>query len=153
MNTDSGFPLWFPFVFVIGWLFTTGLLAFVSDWRHLVTKYLAKGTAIGRTFYFVSAAIGDSWFPVNYRNCLTFAVGEKGFYVEPSLIFRFLSPRLFILWTEVETVDIASYWFVQNFRLKLIGTGITFYIFGSAGKAILEYWTASRSSLEMQEVS
>ena len=148
MNSNPGIPLWFPFYFIGFWLLISTLLAFVSGWRFLAIKYRAEGTTIGRTFYFVSASIGDSWFPVNYRNCLTFAVGEKGFYVEPLLVFRFLSPRLFIPWTKVEMVDIASHWFVPSFRLKLIGTGVTFYISGGAGKAILETWTASRSRLE-----
>ena len=153
MNSSSGIPLWFPFVFVIVWLFVTGLLAFASGWRFLAAHHRANGTTIGRTFYFVSASIGDSWFPVRYRNCLTFAVSEQGFFVEPILILRFLSPRLFIPWSAVEIVDIASYWFVASFRVKLIGTGVTFYISGSTGKSILDAWTANRSSFEMQRVS
>ena len=153
MNTDSGFPLWFPFAFVFGWLLISTLMAFASGWRQLAAKYRANGTTIGCTFYFQSAAFGDSWLPVSYRNCLTFAVGAKGFFVEPMLIFRFLCPRLFIPWHAVETIEVAAYWFLPSFRLKLVGSCVTIWFFGHVATAMLEAWTASRSSLETQKVS
>jgi hypothetical protein len=155
MNSNLAFSLWLPFVIVmIAWLFVTGLLAFIGGWRDLTTKYRADGTTIGQTFYFASAEIGQSWLPVRYQNCLTFVVGEKGFHVEPWLIFRFLSPRLFIPWTEVETIFGAKHWFyTKSYRIKISRSSVSISVFGRLGTEILESWTASRSRLEAQRGS
>lgn len=155
MNSNLAFSLWIPFVIVvIAWLFVTGLLAFISGWSYLTTKYRADETTIGQTFYFASAEIGRTWFPVKYQNCLTFVVGERGFSIEPWLIFRFLSPRLFIPWTEVETMFGAKHWFyTKSYRMKISKSWVSLSVFGKLGTKMLESWTASRSRLEAQRVS
>ena len=140
-------------IFVIIFLLGSKLAESVSGLTELALKYRENGTMIGQTFSFQSAGFGDPWFPTSYSNCLTFVISTNGFFVEPMRFFRYLFPRLFIPWTAVKAIEAGSYWGLPSFRLKLINSWPTIQVYGSLGRAILEAWTASRSSLEMQKVS
>ena len=152
-DSSSGIPLWFPFVFIGAWLAATGLIKLVSGWNSLATKYTTNHRSVGRRFYFVSALIGATQFPVNYNNCLTVFVATDGFYIQPIFISALFSPRIFIPWRDVQIVETSYLFFFSAHRIQVKNSWVTFLFYGSLGKIMLEYWTASRSSLETQWVS
>jgi hypothetical protein len=142
MNTSAAFPIWSPFLFIGFWLSILAILSFISGWRSLAATHRADQHLAGKTFYMASASIGAEFFPVNYNNCLTFVVGPSGFWVEPILPFRFLSPRLFMPWSEVSDIKKNSYWFYSSYRVELEGSWVRFSVFGGLGAAMMERWNA-----------
>jgi hypothetical protein len=141
MNASSKFPLWFPLYFAALWMFVSTILAFLSGWRHLGAKYKTQTVTEGRKFYMQSAGIGAFPFSVGYRGCLTFVVTDEGFCVQPILLFRFLSPKLFIPWKDVAYVSMNSRGIFPSYHIKLKESWVSFQLFDASGAAIYVTWS------------
>jgi hypothetical protein len=66
-------PEWFVALFVLWWLFLTGLLAYLGGWTKLAGRFRADGPGVpvdGERFRFASGSLGRRAFPVSYGNCL-----------------------------------------------------------------------------------
>jgi hypothetical protein len=88
------------------WLGVTALLAHLSGWRSLATRFAAHGPAVGDRLHLVSARMGTSWlFPVNYSRCLTLTLGQTSFGLSLLFPFRVLSPPLEIPWSVIAALE------------------------------------------------
>src|SRR5580704_5661625 len=88
---------WFFPLFVLWWLFLTGLLAYFGGWTSLAGRLRADGPDVpvdGKRFRFASGSLGRRFFPVSYGNCLFVVVAPQGLRLSIFLPFRFLSPPL-----------------------------------------------------------
>ncbi len=131
-------PLWFVLLFVVMWFLITGGLAHVSGWASLATHFRATSLASGKSFRFVSGAVGKKGFPVGYRNCLSVCIGESGFGLEVLFPFRFQSPPLFIPWSQVESVGERKLFFVRYVVVSLRNQWPAISLQGEASKLVQE---------------
>lgn len=97
-------PEYFLPIFIVAWMGISVLLAFMSGWTRLAEDFRAEDEIEGDSARFASGSMGGKWLPVNYGNCLFVTFGQKGFRLSILFLFRFMSPPLFIPWTEVESV-------------------------------------------------
>ncbi len=126
---DASSP-WFIVYFGLLWLGITGLLAGLSGWSSLAMQWRAHTAPEGEHFRFASASIGKSLLPVGYGSCLTITVSDIGLGISILFPFRFMSPPLFIPWSQVSHVTegrflLSKYAVVQPnkhwSRIKLYG--------------------------------
>jgi len=113
------------------WLGVSALLPIISGWRDLAARFPAIHPVEGERFLFASGAIGASTvFPVGYRSCLFFTIGNTGFRVSVFFPFRLLSPPLSIPWAQVESVTEQQIWrsnytvvSIRGFSTKIMARG------------------------------
>jgi hypothetical protein len=72
------------------------LNSLLSGWGRLAKQYRTLELPKGKSFTGVECHLGV----VSYRSSLECSVDESGLFLQPSYIFRFAHPRLFIPWTE-----------------------------------------------------
>jgi hypothetical protein len=94
--------------------------------------------------------MGRRWIPVSYRNCLFVTVTPTGLRLSVFLPFRFLSPPLFVPWTDVESVIQTRILFMTVTTLVLKEAWPRIALRGAAGKAIAEACIAGRPDLLTQ---
>jgi len=83
--------------------------------------------------------MGESkWFPVNYRNCLCFTIGDKGFELSMLFLFRFLSPPCFIPWPALESIEEETFLFVRQQVISIRGHSTKIKVRGKAGEKMFE---------------
>lgn len=104
---------WFAVFFAAMWFGVTGLLSVLSGWHGMAERWREAQEHAGERFRFRSASIGMRFFPVGYGNCLNFTVSERGLGISLLFVFRFLSPPLFIPWTEVTEVKEGKFLFFR----------------------------------------
>jgi hypothetical protein len=137
-------PQWFFPLFVAGWFGVSATLSYLAGWPGLVSRFRSTHAVEGEPFRFASGSIGaSSWFPVSYRSCLFFTVGETGLLVSVFFPFRFLSPPLFIPWTEVESIDEKRFWFVPHAVIHIRGSATKIMVPGPAGQRIIHAYALS----------
>ena len=129
---------WFLPFFLVMWLAITGLLAQVSGWASLATRFRRQLPVEGKTFRFASASMGLRWFPVSYGACLRFVVGPIGMRVSIWLPFRLLSPPLFFPWSQVESVVERRFLFMRSVVVRFVGHWSQMRVSGRVAKSILE---------------
>jgi hypothetical protein len=132
-------PQWFFLPFVAMWFGVTGLLSHLADWPALAARFRSTQPAEGERFRFASGSVGaSSRFPVSYRNCLFFTVGNTGFLVAVFFLFRFLSPPLFVPWIQVESVTEQRFWFRSHAVVRIRGFSTKIMVPGRAGQSITQ---------------
>lgn len=107
-NTAAEMPVWvailIPFacflVFPLFWCSVVGILAHVGGWRRLARRYATDREPEGTASYGVYGRIG--W--VSYNGAVSCFTNEEGLFLEPTLLFRFAHPRLFLPWSEFRNV-------------------------------------------------
>jgi len=129
-------PQWFIPVFAILWFGVSALLSLMSGWISLASGFRSTSAVQGQMFRFVSGSMGAAHFPVNYGNCLFVSVTESGFYLSVFFMFRFLSPPLFIPWTQVESVSPGRFLFMRYTTVRIRGHWARVSLYGKAGKAV-----------------
>lgn len=137
---DPFAPQWFIPFFVVMWLVISAVLALLSGWSGLATRFRTDGTAQGEQFRFVSGSMGAGVFPVNYGTCLFLKLNEQGFQLSVFFLFRFFSPPLFIPWSQVESVTERRFLFRQCAAVRIRGHEPVLSFYGKAGKRILEVY-------------
>jgi len=128
---------WFFVFFVAMWLAVTGLLAFVSGWFSLATRWRAQGSASGERFRMRSATLGAKFLPVSYGNCLTVTVSEQGLGLSIFLLFRLLSPPLFIPWSEISSVSEGRFLFFRHVVVQPTSHWSRIKLYGAVGSKVL----------------
>jgi hypothetical protein len=132
-------PLWFIPLFVVSWFSICAILAHVSSWPLLASRFRSNYPIEGEHFRFASGCIGPSTrLPVSYRNCLFFTVGKTGFLMSLIFPFRFRCPPLFIPWAEVESITEERYWFVLCAVIHLRGFSTRIMVPRKPGKSITQ---------------
>jgi hypothetical protein len=133
---------WFLLFFAAMWFGIGALVSAAAGWPKLARRFRATEPATGETFRFVSGLVGASaWFPVGYRNCLSLTVNDSGFRLAVLFLFRFLTPPLFIPWTEVESIRDGRFWFMRYTVVRIRGSTTRIMIPGAAGKRIAGTFT------------
>jgi hypothetical protein len=131
------------------WLGITGLLAHLGGWAHLAGRYPVAAAPSGQRFNFVSGSMGLRFFPVSYGNCLFVDVGSSGFRLSIFLPFRFLTPPMFLPWSDVTSVTSKKFLFFSYVVITLRDQWPTISIRGRAGTCIQETYSlgVSRNAL------
>jgi hypothetical protein len=135
-------PQWFFPLFVLMWFGISGLLSLLSGWRGLASRFPGSEAAQGDNYRFASGSMGIPYFPVNYSNCLFVTVNEKGFRVAVFFLFRFLSPPLFVPWSQVESVVEKRFLFLRYAAVRIRENWPILSFYGKAGKSILRAYAS-----------
>lgn len=139
---DPGSP-WFFVFFLAMWCTITGLLSTLSGWRSMATHWRAQGENSGNIYRFVSGTIGAKSFPVRYGSCLTITVSEQGMGLVVLFPFRFMSPPIFIPWSQIVSITDGKTFFVRHVliqphnhwaRIKLHGRVVEQILSSSSGR-------------------
>jgi hypothetical protein len=127
-------------IFAVVWLLITTLLANLSGWVGLARAFRAGSPPVGRSFGFGSGRIGM----VNFRNCLTLTVGDKGFQLSIWPLFRGLAtPDLFIPYAAISNIEERKILFLSYPAILLRDHATVIAIHGEAGNAIKAAWAKS----------
>jgi len=137
-------PLWFFPFFVAIWLTVSALISRLSGWSRLAEQFRSDAPASGEHFRFVSGSMGRALFPASYKSCLSVAVSPAGFHLSIQFPFRFLSPPLFIPWTEVESVQEGRWLFVRKTAIRLRNQWPVISLYGRAGRCVSESYRVAR---------
>jgi hypothetical protein len=130
-------PQWFFLFFAVMWFGICALLSVLSGWSGLAARFRTAQVRVGERFRFASGSMGASMrFPVNYRSCLFFTVANTGLLLSVFFPFRFLSPPLFIPWSEVESIATQHVWFSELAVVRIRGSSIKIMIRGRVGQAV-----------------
>jgi hypothetical protein len=140
-------PPWFFLYFGLLWFGVTGVLAHGSGWATLAERFRSDDSVQGERFRFASGSMGRRWVPVSYSNCLFVTVTPTGLRLSVFLPFRFLSPPLWIAWTDVESVSQKRILLMRVTTLVLREAWPRVSLRGAAGTAIYEASTAARPEL------
>ena|ERR1700752_3227997 len=100
-------PLEFILFFSLLWSGVSVVLARIGGWGRLAETYRSEGDFEGRRWKLRSAKVGS----VDYANCLTFGVNERGLYMGVLLPFRLAHPPLFIPWSDVGVEERRGWFF------------------------------------------
>ena len=132
-------PYWFFLLFAGMWLGVTGLLSHIAGWPALAKRFRSDQFTDGETFYFASGSIGSSTlFPVNFSSCLFFTVGNLGFRISILFPFRFLTPPLFIPWSEVQSITEKRLWLFRHAVIQIRGSSTKIMVPGRVGKCVTQ---------------
>jgi hypothetical protein len=129
-------PQWFLLAFALMWIAVTGLLAHLSGWAGLASRFPVGTAPSGERFRFVSGSIGRRFLPVSYGNCLFLDVGSYGVKLSILFLFRFQSPPMFIPWSQVESVTDKRILFIPFVAIKVRGQWPIISIRGPAAKCL-----------------
>ena len=131
-------PLGFIGFFVTSWLCVCALMAHLSGWQALATRFRANGDVVGEQFRFSSGTVGSSsWFPVGYRNCLRVTVSDSGLGLSLLFLFRVFSPSMFIPWEQVESVEDDRVWLVRCAMVRIRETPTRIGLQGKPGQSVM----------------
>jgi hypothetical protein len=117
---------------------TRALLSMLGGWTSLAGEFRATQRADGERFRFVSGSMGTRVFPVSYGGCLFVTVNETGFGLSILFPFRFLSPPLFIPWSQVASAETKRFFLVNRAIVRLHGRWPAISVRGAAGKCIVD---------------
>ncbi len=139
-------PQWFFPFFALFWCAITALLAILGGWASLATYFRAAAPVEGERFRFVSGSMGARFLPVNYGNCLFVTVNETGFRLSILLLFRLLSPPLFIPWKVVTSVEPKRFLYFRYTVVKLRDQWPRISLAGKAGRQIEQAYASASGS-------
>jgi hypothetical protein len=137
---------WFLPLFVLGWLFVTGLLAYLSGWVALAGRFRANGSVDGERFQFSSGSLGRKFLPVSYGNCLFVTVNPQGLRLSIFLPFRFLSPPLYIPWADIDSITERRILFFDVVTFTIRDSWARLSLRGAPGRRAKEAFTAAQRS-------
>ena len=131
-------PLEFISFFVTLWLCVCALMAHLSGWRALATRFPANGDVNGEQFRFSSGTVGSSGgFPVGFRNCLRVTVSDSGLGLSLAFLFRAFGPSMLIPWEQVESVEDDRVWLVRCAMVRIRETPTRIGLQGKPGQSVL----------------
>jgi hypothetical protein len=136
---------WLPAFFVTLWLAVCATFAFLSGWRSLATRFLAKERPNGERFRIVSGTIGHRFVPVNYHNCLSVVVTPNGLHLSILWPFRFMSPPLFIRLSDIESVEQKRFLWTTYNVIVVKRQWVRISLWGKSGVAVRKAFTAATS--------
>ena len=93
-------PFWFVVFLVVAWVAVTALLAVLSGWPSLATRFRTDTRPPGAPLRGQVSRIGL----VTERNVTGLVVSDRGLYLWTLWPFRLLRPPLLIPWTAVRSV-------------------------------------------------
>ncbi len=132
-------PLWRIPLFGVSWFGVCAILAHVSGWPRLASRFQSSRPIEGERFRFASGCIGASTRrPVSYRHCLFLTVGNSGFLMSMVFPLRFRCPPLFIPWAEVESISEERYGFALCAVVHLRDFSTRIMVPGKAGQSITQ---------------
>lgn len=108
-------PIAFAIVFPTFWCFVFWILSHVGGWQKLATRYRTRETPAGKTFSGLQAMVGF----VSYRGALECTTNDEGFFLRPSVLFRFGHPLLFIPWSDCEFVRRSDLLWIKWVKLRV----------------------------------
>jgi hypothetical protein len=146
-------PPWFFLYFGLLWFAVTGILAHWSGWATLAERFRSDDSVQGELFRFASGSMGRRWIPVSYGNCLFVTVTPRGLHLSLFLPFRFLSPPLWVAWSDVESVMQKRILLTSVTTLVLKEAWPRITLRGSAGKAIYEACIAARHDVSTPDAA
>ncbi len=108
-NLSGDMPFWvvilIPFAFLIIfpvlWCFVIWMMSHIGGWSRLAKSYRTDREPNGTTWHGVQGKIGLA----SYKGSLTCTADDRGLFLEPSLVFRFAHPRLFIPWSDFHKIS------------------------------------------------
>lgn len=98
-------PLVFFIVFPLIWCLVMWINSNVSGWSRLAKHYRSDAEPNGQQWSGIQGKIGL----VSYKGVLDCTTNETGMFLQPSMIFRFAHPRLFIPWEEWHDLKAQQY--------------------------------------------
>ena len=138
---DPSNPALFLVQFVVMWLAVTALLAHMSGWRLLHSRFPDKPVKGSEKFRVASLSMGPPFFPVSYSNCAVVEAGTNGFRISVWFLFRLLHPPIFIPWFQVTSVESKSWFFFIHFsRVRLQNSSVKIDVSGRPGIKIKEFY-------------
>lgn len=135
-------PRWFVSAFVVGWFAVSALLSRISGWSRLAQQFRSDAPTSGERFRFVSGSMGARLFPTVYHNCLSIAVSAAGFRLSLHFPLQFMSPPLFIPWTEVESIEVSRPFVRCRTAIRLRNHWPVISLYGCAGECVSESFRA-----------
>ena len=134
------FSLWFPIVFVGGWLAVCAILAEISGWPRLARRYPTVGRPDGLRVFGQVVAFGL----VSENNVTGLVLSSEGLYLYAWLLFRVRRDPMLIPWRDVEFLSERRILWSRRYALKLGGT-TTLWIKERAFKAMSPYLQTSHA--------
>jgi hypothetical protein len=128
---------WFALFFAVMWFGITGFLSVLSGWYGFAAQWRSQGKPAGERFHMRSASIGKPFMPVGYGNVLTITVSDLGLGLAVLFPFRFLSPPLFIPWSQVSSVYEGRFLFFRHVVVQPINHRSRIKLYGEVGNKAL----------------
>jgi hypothetical protein len=118
-EAEKNFPLWFPFVFLGGWLVIGGFLALVSGWVSTARHFAAvSGKPDGEVIRNQVLGVG----PVGENNVTQMVATHSGLYLYPMFLFRFGRRPLFIPWPAITPLGEFKFLWSRYHSLRIGAT-------------------------------
>jgi len=103
--------------------FWCGVVWVISQfgWGRLAKAYATDLPRTGRTFRFVSGAIGMS----NYSNALTVSIEPEGLRLAVPFLFRVGHPPLLLPWDEIQSIERQKVLWHTSYAIRPAAEGAT----------------------------
>jgi hypothetical protein len=101
------FALFFPFFFCALWLLITAILATISGWFALQTRFPVRSAQVLRKLHFQSAAMGKgAGTPrTNFNGVLTISICAEGLKIDIMRIFGPFCRAFFVPWEDITSTE------------------------------------------------
>ncbi|MBM5811638.1 MAG: hypothetical protein FJ191_06690 [Gammaproteobacteria bacterium] len=132
-------------LFALLWLVVTGLLASLSGWADLASRYAGVPMLDGERYRFASGAFGRRWFPVNYNGCLFVHLSPEGLGLSILLPFRFRSPALLIPWSRIRAATARRILWVPSISFEIQESWSCIALRGRAGQRAQQWFESARA--------
>ncbi len=112
---DSALVVFFTLALILAlWAAICFVSSTLGGWRSLARHYQQLRPFDGRRWRFSSGSMGL----VSYGYCLTLGASPEGLFLAVPLPLRLGHPPLFILWSEVESVEPYRLFFFSMVRFR-----------------------------------
>ena len=92
-------------------------------------------------------SIGGGFFPANYNNCMNGWVDRNGLYLQPTFVFKFFHPLVYLRWNDIAKVAPENGLIMNKFRMELDANRPRVTLYGRLGEAVSKQWqNAQRGS-------
>lgn len=135
---------WALLLFPVMWLAVSGLLSYIGGWANLASRFAARVPNHGMTYRFASGSMGWRFLSVGYRNTLFVSLTLEGIGLSVFFPLRWMSPPLFIPWSEIESVTEEQHFLMRSVALKVRGHRGSLSLRGEAGRKAKEMYESSR---------
>jgi hypothetical protein len=138
-QSDLDLRLFFPMLFIGGWLAICCLLSLIGGWHALARKYRSTTRSSGELFGFASLGLGRGFGPVSYRSCLFVQFDAAGIRLSIFPLFRFFHPRMCIPWSAVSDCKQERYWFMNCTAVYVSDPPVRMRFLGRLGRELYEF--------------
>ena len=84
--------------------------------------------------------------PVHYGNCLFVVINDRGLRLSILFLFRFLSPPMFVPWSEAESVEEKQMLLMRYYTVSIRNHWPRITLRGAAGRRAKAAFDAFRAS-------